>query len=63
MVHAGEEEERFQGLKLDFMSEESDPDDDDAIPVHQPVWRSSSKFSLADNFKLLLVLVDSIRVI
>ena len=43
MLHPGEEKERFQNVKLEFMSEESDPDGNDAIPVHPPVWHSTSK--------------------
>lgn len=43
MIHAGEEAEKFKTLTLDFMSEESDPDDDGSMAVHQPQWRSNSK--------------------
>ena len=42
MVHPGEEEEKFKQLSLDFMSEESDPDDVGSMAVHQPQWRSNS---------------------
>ena len=43
MVRSGEEKDRFGDLKPVFMSEESDPDENDTIEVHKPVWRSSSK--------------------
>lgn len=43
MIHAGEETKKFKTLTLDFMSEESDPDDDGSMAVHQPQWRSNSK--------------------
>ena len=39
MIHAGEEMEKFKALTL----EESDPDDDGSMAVHQPQWRSNSK--------------------
>ena len=42
MVHLGEEQEKFKLLTLEFMSEESDPDDTGTMAVHQPQWRSKS---------------------
>lgn len=42
MAHVGEEEDKFKLLTLEFMSEESDPDDSGAMSVHQPQWRSKS---------------------
>ena len=42
MVLPGEEQEKFKLLTLEFMSEESDPDDTGTMAVHQPLWRSKS---------------------
>ena len=42
MVRSGEEKDRFRDLKPVFMSED-DPDENDTIEVHNPVWCSSSK--------------------
>ena len=43
MVHPGEEEERFNPLTIEYMSEESDPDENGNMAVHQPNWHSESK--------------------
>ena len=43
VVHAGEEQERFSVLTLDYMSEELSSDGGETMIVHQPPWRSSSK--------------------
>ena len=39
MAHPGEEEEKFKCLSLDFMSEESDPDDDGSWQYTSQKWR------------------------
>ena len=39
----GEEEEKVKLLTLEFMSEESDPDDTGAMSVHQPEWSGALK--------------------
>ena len=44
MLHNGEEQKKFDKLSMEYMSEESDPDDNVIVSVHRPVWRSSSKF-------------------
>ena len=42
MVRFGEEQEEFKLLTLEFMSEESDPDDTGTMAVHQLLWCSKS---------------------
>jgi len=46
MVHDGEEDKRFRQLSLDYMSEESSPDESGSMRVHRPVWCSDSKYSV-----------------
>ena len=43
IVHAGEEQERFSLLTLDYMSEKSSSDGGETMTVHQPPWCSSTK--------------------
>ena len=42
MTYDGEERAKFGALSLDYMSEESSPDEEDNMKVHKPSWRSNS---------------------
>ena len=57
-LHSGDEEERFGELTLEFMSEESDPDENEGVGVHRPVWRSTSK-SVIFSSQICLVMNNS----